>query len=153
FNLTVNNVAPTITSYNVPSSGYVGSLVSLSAAATDPGGGNDPLTYTWTVIRPDSTSFTLTGPNAAFTPSGYGSYGASLTVTDGDGGSASLPSYAGLVSWWRGEGNTNDFAGVNNGFTYGTVTYTAGRVGQAFSFNGSFAVGAGGGQVQVSDSP
>ena len=48
---TITNVAPTITTFTVPATGSEGSLVALSAVATDPAGVNDPLTYTWTVRR------------------------------------------------------------------------------------------------------
>src|SRR2546422_268057 len=50
-----------------------------------------------------------------------------------------LPAPVGLVSWWRGEGNAADSAGVNAGFVQGGVTFTAGEVGQSFSFNGTNA--------------
>src|SRR5262249_45805266 len=47
------NVAPTITAVTVPASSSEGSPVTLSATATDPAGANDPLSYTWTITRPD----------------------------------------------------------------------------------------------------
>src|ERR1035437_2844067 len=43
----------------------------------------------------------------------------------------------GLVAWWPGEGNANDIAGTNNGIIYGGVSFVAGEVGQAFSFDGT----------------
>jgi len=43
------------------------------------------------------------------------------------------------VSWWRGEGNPSDSVGANNGTLVGGTTYTTGRVGQAFSLNGTNA--------------
>ena len=47
---------------------------------------------------------------------------------------------SGLVCWWPGDGNANDIQGTNNGaFTNGAM-YASGRVGQAFSFNGTNAV-------------
>ena len=46
---------------------------------------------------------------------------------------------AGLVSWWRGEGDASDSAGTNNGVLEGGVAFAAGEVGQAFSFNGTNA--------------
>ena len=89
FTLNVLNVPPTITAFTVPASGAEGSPVNLSAAATDPGV-LDTLTYTWTVTRPDGSTFaTLTGAQASFTPPDNGDYGVSLTVTDKDGGTAS----------------------------------------------------------------
>ncbi|MBX7054992.1 MAG: FG-GAP-like repeat-containing protein [Pyrinomonadaceae bacterium] len=47
---------------------------------------------------------------------------------------APLPN--GLVSWWAGEGNTLDRRGLNNGQSEGNLTYTTGRVGQAFNLDG-----------------
>src|SRR4029077_13240321 len=45
------------------------------------------------------------------------------------------PPPAGLVSWWRGEGNALDQAGTNNGTLVGTVIYGPGEVGQGFVFD------------------
>jgi hypothetical protein len=42
---------------------------------------------------------------------------------------------AGLVGWWRAEGNAADFVGGNNGIV-SNVTYIRGEVGQAFNFDG-----------------
>src|SRR5262249_5764002 len=53
---------------------------------------------------------------------------------------------AGLVSWYRAEGNANDFAGSNNGTLMNGATLTTGEVGQAFSLDGSNEF------VEVSDS-
>lgn len=50
-------------------------------------------------------------------------------------GSCILPP-AGLLSWWPGDGNADDIIGSNNGALVGGVTFTAGEVGQAFSFDG-----------------
>lgn len=57
------------------------------------------------------------------------------------GGSCSCPitSPENKVSWWKGEGNPNDSVGTNNGSLVGGTTYTAGRVGQAFTLNGTNA--------------
>ena len=49
------------------------------------------------------------------------------------------PPPSGLVAWWPGEGNANDIVGTNNGVAQGSLTYTAGEIGQAFSFDGSSA--------------
>jgi hypothetical protein len=43
----------------------------------------------------------------------------------------------GLVAWWAAEGNANDSAGTNNGSIKGNVTFVAGKVGQAFHFDGT----------------
>jgi hypothetical protein len=42
------------------------------------------------------------------------------------------------VSWWHGDDNANDSVGSNHGTLTG-VTYSAGKVGQAFDFDGSAA--------------
>jgi CSLREA domain-containing protein len=51
------------------------------------------------------------------------------------------------VSWYRAEGNANDFADGNNGTLQGGATFAAGEVGQAFSLNGTDAF------VEIPDSP
>ncbi len=43
----------------------------------------------------------------------------------------------GMVGWWPGDGSTADLIGGNPGTWHGTVAYTAGEVGQAFSLGGS----------------
>ena len=40
---------------------------------------------------------------------------------------------AGLIGWWRGEGNGNDSAGTNNAYSMPNVYFTNGIVGQAFA--------------------
>jgi hypothetical protein len=140
FTLTVNYVAPTITTFSVPTSATEGSLVPLSGAATEPAGTNDPLTYTWTVYNPNGTVSKLTGANASFTPPDNGSYGVDLTVTDSGGLSTSEDLRASLTNLYRGEGNANNTIGAGNGTAVGGVTYVAGKVGEAFSFNGTTGV-------------
>ena len=140
FTLTVNYVAPTITKFSVPTSATEGSLVPLSGAATEPAGTNDPLTYTWTVYNPNGTVSKLTGANASFTPPDNGSYGVDLTVTDSGGLSTSEDLRASLTSLYRAEGNANNTIGAGNGTAVGGVTYVAGKVGEAFNFNGTTAV-------------
>jgi len=44
---------------------------------------------------------------------------------------------SGLISWWRAEGNASDQVGGNTGTLIGNAGYGAGRVGQAFAFDGS----------------
>lgn len=43
---------------------------------------------------------------------------------------------SGIVSWWPGEGDASDVVGPNDGTLNNGVTYAAGKVGQAFSFDG-----------------
>lgn len=51
----------------------------------------------------------------------------------GDGGC--VPPPAGLVGWWRGEGNANDWAGNANGTNQGGIFYANAQVGQGFTFD------------------
>jgi Concanavalin A-like lectin/glucanases superfamily/IPT/TIG domain len=127
---------PTITSLTLPAKGAAGSPITLSATASP---NVSYLTYTWTVTPPAGTGspITLTGATASFTPTATGSYGVSLTVSDNTfgGGSTTLPE-TGLVSAYLAQGNANDVKGANNGTVVGGVTYVAGKVGQAFNFDG-----------------
>lgn len=43
---------------------------------------------------------------------------------------------SGLVSWWPGDGNANDIQDGNKGTLTNGATFAAGKVGQAFSFDG-----------------
>jgi hypothetical protein len=52
----------------------------------------------------------------------------------------------GLVALWPGEGDANDIVGTNNGTLVNGVSFVAGKVGQAFSFNGAS-------YVSILDSP
>ncbi|TLY30039.1 MAG: LamG domain-containing protein [Ignavibacteria bacterium] len=51
-------------------------------------------------------------------------------------GAVCVPVPSGLVSWWRGERNAADAAGVNNGTLVGGVAFATGKVGDAFNFDG-----------------
>jgi len=44
---------------------------------------------------------------------------------------------AGLISWWRAEGDSSDSIGTNHGTNYGAVAFAPGKVGQAFVFDGA----------------
>ncbi len=43
---------------------------------------------------------------------------------------------AGLIAWWRADGDLHDSAGTNHLQADGNVTYSTGRFGQAFQFDG-----------------
>src|SRR6266852_2988243 len=47
------------------------------------------------------------------------------------------PPPSGMVAWYTGEGNANDFLGNNNGTLQNGAAFAAGKVGQAFSLNGA----------------
>jgi hypothetical protein len=48
-----------------------------------------------------------------------------------------VPPPAGMISWWPGDGNANDIRGLNDGTPHGDATFAAGKVDQAFSFDGN----------------
>ncbi|HEV2210480.1 MAG TPA: LamG-like jellyroll fold domain-containing protein [Verrucomicrobiae bacterium] len=54
---------------------------------------------------------------------------------------------AGLVSWWRADGNAADACGVNPGVLMGSTSFARGKSGQAFVLDGTNDY------VQASDSP
>ena len=56
-------------------------------------------------------------------------------VDEGVTGCVCTENGPGLYGWWPGNGNPNDLKGGNNGTLQG-ATYAAGKVGQAFSFDG-----------------
>src|SRR5439155_12311465 len=44
--------------------------------------------------------------------------------------------FPGLVSWWRGNRDGSDAAGTNNSTLMSGISFSEGKVGQAFTFNG-----------------
>ncbi|MBK8304800.1 MAG: LamG domain-containing protein [Chloracidobacterium sp.] len=47
------------------------------------------------------------------------------------------PAPVGMINWWSGDGNTYDIRGWQNGSLIGDVTYSDGKVQQAFSLDGN----------------
>jgi hypothetical protein len=138
-------VAPTIVSQPANQTVAVGQSSTFTVEAS----GSAPLSYQWlfngsNIASAISSSFTLAsvqlsnaGIYSVMISNSVGvllSSNATLTVNP-------LPSCltpaSGLISWWRGEGNTSDSIGINNGVISGNATYGAGRVGQGFAFDGS----------------
>jgi hypothetical protein len=58
-----------------------------------------------------------------------------------------VPTPAGLVGWWRGEGTAADALGRHPGTVVGEVSFAPGMVGQGFHFDGS------GGYVRIPNAP
>jgi hypothetical protein len=124
----------------------VGSAANFNVGA----GGWKPLSYQWlfagTNVISGATNPTLSLVNVAFTNAGlytaqvsnqYGpvlSSNALLTVNPPP---PCAPVQAGLASWWPGEGDASDIIGTNNGVIVGGVSFVPGKVGQAFSLDGS----------------
>ena len=61
------------------------------------------------------------------------------TALSGTGTSLTIQSFDPNVSWWKAENNANDSIDANHGTLHGGVGYITGKVGQAFSFDGSAA--------------
>jgi hypothetical protein len=135
---------PVITTQPAGQLAFVGNTVYLAVGA----GGTPPLSYQWTfqgTNLPGATNASLILTNVQLTHSGnYAvivtnavgsatSFFAQLTVT--------LPAPcvqppAGLVSWWRAEGDTSDRVGDNDGPSLGAPGFAPGLVGQAFWIDG-----------------
>ena len=138
-------VAAVITSQPTNQTVLVGGTASFSVTAT----GTSPLSYQWRFNGAGLTGQTGTSlmlVNVQFTNAG--SY--SVVVSNYAGPVVSSNAVltvnpippcvappAGLVSWWRAEGDAIDQAGTNNGTLIGNTTYGPGRVGQAFVFDGN----------------
>lgn len=87
--VTVENVAPSLTSVAGDSAVVVGATAAFVGAATDPAGAADPLTWTWD--WDDSTSDSgvdLTSVSHVW--GAPGTFEVELTVSDGDGGAVGL---------------------------------------------------------------
>ena len=85
----VSNVSPQAI-ITGPTQGQEGSAVSLNASATDPGGANDPISFTWSITKQGTPFTSGTGPAISFTPDDNGLYEVTLTATDDDGGSDTI---------------------------------------------------------------
>src|ERR1017187_3080116 len=148
-------VAPAIITQPADQTVLAGSSATFTATAA----GTPPLAYQWrgngTNIAGATTTWYMLS-NAQ--PAQAGSY--SLQVTNAFGSIISSNAVltvaqapgcvappAGLVSWWRGEGNALDAVGGNNGILTNGTGFGPGRVGQAFVFNGTSSY------VEVPDSP
>ncbi len=131
-------------------------VVDQTAAFTVAAIGNTPFFYQWSfdgtnIVGATNTTLTLT--NVQFNQAG--NYAVLVTNILGSVISSNAiltvipcsPAPSGLVDWWPGEGNANDIVGTNNGTLVGGVSYAAGEVGQAFSFDGTS------GYVAIPDSP
>src|SRR5262249_14080018 len=136
-----------------------GGTATFTVSATGPA----PLTYRWqengtnladgaNVFGSASSVLTISNVSAA----NVGTY--AVTITDAADSTLTSSNATltllncllpppGLVSWWPGDGNANDIQDGNNGTLQGGATFAAGKVGQAFSFDGAS------GSVVVPDSP
>ncbi len=83
------NVGPSVVITGAPPNAvFEGTIITLAAQASDPGGNNDVLQYAWTVTGPDNFSQSGDSSTITFVPNEVGSYEANVTVTDSSGASA-----------------------------------------------------------------
>jgi Ca2+-binding RTX toxin-like protein len=86
--ITVADVAPAIAITGAPSNTPEGAAINLGSNAADPGTQfGETLNYAWTVTR-NGSSYPVTNATSTsfnFTPTEYGTYVATLTVTDSQG--------------------------------------------------------------------
>ena len=126
-------------------SSVVGSSLSLSsfegANAADYASGQTVANSGWKVSA-NQVSL-VTDPNNAYGGSNFLALanGVISTTLPTVAGTAYSLTFAyrgpGIAAMWRGEGNPNDSIGANNGTANGGLTYTSGKVSQAFSLNGT----------------
>jgi hypothetical protein len=112
-------------------------------------GGSGPISYQWSFNGTNidgGTNATLTLTNVQMSQAG--NYAVQLSNSYGTTNSANavltvmappicVAAAPGLVSWWRAEGNANDFVSANNGTINGGISYATGKVGQSFNFDGN----------------
>jgi len=120
--------------------------------------GTAPVTYAVSPATVVPPGLTLTPAGVlSGTPSTAGSFDFTVVATDAaalsDGQSCHLRAYqavpapAGIVGWWKAEGNALDSVGSYNGTLAGGATYGPGEVGQAFLLDGVT------GCVEIPDAP
>jgi hypothetical protein len=120
-----------------------------TAVFTVGAGGSAPLSYQWlfngtNIAAATNTSLTLSnvqfaqaGNYSVWVTNAYGSTNSVNALLTVNPPPPCVPPPAGLVSWWRGESNAWDQAGVNPGVLRNGAGFGAGAVGQAFNFNGT----------------
>ena len=92
-----------------------------------------PFSFAITLAAGDTLDFRVGwGSNGTYDYDGTGFKATITAITP----AVAAPVPPGLVSWWRGEGNPNDYLNANNGTVVGTVTFPSAKVGQGFGLNG-----------------
>jgi hypothetical protein len=146
---------PQITTAPALAAAIVGQTYTQAFTST---GGTPPVSYTLAVASAAPPGLTLTPAGVlSGTPATAGCFTFTVVAADAAGLSdqqpctlqayQSVPAPAGMLGWWKAEGNALDSAGTNNGVLQGGAGYAAGKVGQAFSLDGST------GCVQIPDAP
>src|ERR1035437_5007012 len=141
----VTGIRPSIVTQPQSQTAIAGSSATFAVTA----GGTPPLSYQWRFNGTNlagANSLTLALTNVRLANAGTYSVvvtnlAGSVTSSNAElivsSSSPCAPPPGGLVSWWRAEGDGSDAAGGRNGVLSNGVTFAPGRVGQAFSFNGT----------------
>ena len=119
--------APDVTASAAPLTGAAPLPVAFTSTATDPDGGT--LAYAWDFGVPGTTTDTSTQPSPSYTYANQGNYTATLTVTDGQGGTTSK-TFAIRVTAPAGCGTNyrDDFDGTDLGAGWEVVRRDQGLV-------------------------
>jgi hypothetical protein len=137
--------APTIAVQPTNQTAVVGANATFSVRAT----GTIPLTYQWRFNETNLVGLNdaaLTLPDIQFSHAGsysvvitnlYGAATSAVAVLTVVPTPACVTPPAGLVSWWRAEGNGLDAGSGNPGVLIGNAGYGSGKVGQSFVFDGN----------------
>ena len=142
-NTILNVTAPGVLANDTGGNGSITTvLVSGPASGTLVFNSDGSFSYTPTNNFVGTDSFTYQAVSGQST-----SAAATVTLTV-QGPTECVASPAGLIGWWPGDGNANDYAGTNNGtLEGGAIANAPGVVGTAFSFDGT------NGFLQIPDSP
>ncbi|MDA0184926.1 ThuA domain-containing protein [Solirubrobacter phytolaccae] len=119
--------APDVTSTATPLTGAAPLPVKFETTATDPDGGT--LSYAWDFGVPGTTTDTSTAASPSYTYANQGNYTATLTVTDGQGGTT-IKTFAIKVNAPAGCGTNyrDDFDGADLGAGWDVVRRDQGLV-------------------------
>jgi uncharacterized repeat protein (TIGR01451 family) len=146
FSVTVNdNQAPTISCpSNIAVSNDPGMCAAVVNFTTPTVSDNCPPTsFAATCVPPAGSSFpkgvTTVTCTATDSSNNLATCLFTVTVKDTEKPRSCVTAPANMISWWAGDGNANDIQGLspNNGSLVNGPTYAAGKVGQAFSFDGA----------------
>ena len=134
-------IEPAMLPNGIPGSSYNQTITALLGTA--------PYTYTLSNgSLPPGLSLSTAGVISG-TPQTTGAFNFTVQVTDSASQTAQrnysitiitcTPPPSGMVGWYPGDGNAVDIQSGNNGSLQGGATFAPGKVGQAFSLNGSSA--------------
>lgn len=140
-----NATAPQITAQPADQSVVLGDSASFAVSAA----GTPPLSYQWTfagtnlagatgsqLVLPSVTA-AQAGDYAVIVANASGSVTSRMAVLTLIPVPACTPPPAGMLGWWRADGNAWNAVGTTQGTLQGQTTYGSGRVGQGFVFDGS----------------